>query len=135
MCKAHNQVLRLYCYTCSQLICRDCIIYDHTEPDHKHTFVKEAASQCREKLRDSAAPLRQAITEITAAATDVQAAKREVAENLASVSITIQQSMDEIKLFGHLQLTLPFYMQKRTWPLSSIEAWAERQKPCHCVWE
>ena len=95
-CKAHDEILKLYCYTCSQMICRDCIIYDHTEPDHKHTFVKEAASQCREKLRESASPLRQATAEITAAAADVQSAKREVAENLASVSKTIQQSMEEM---------------------------------------
>ena len=95
-CKAHDEILKLYCYTCSQLICRDCIIYDHTEPDHKHTFVKEAASQCRDKLRESTGPLRQATTEITAAAADIQAAKRDVAENLASVSKTIQQSMDEM---------------------------------------
>ena len=95
-CKMHDEVVKLYCYTCSQLICRDCIVYDHTEPDHKHKFVKEAASQCREKLRESAAPLRQATAEITAAAADVRAAKREVAENLTSVSETIRQSMDEM---------------------------------------
>ena len=93
-CKAHDEVVKLYCYTCSQLICRDCVIDDHA--DHDREFVKKAAPRCREKLRESAAPLRQATAEITAAAADVQAAKREVAENLASVSKTIHQSMDEM---------------------------------------
>ena len=93
-CKAHDEVVKLYCYTCSQLICRDCVIDDHA--DHDREFVKKAGPRCREKLRESAAPLRQAPAEITAAAADVQAAKREVAENLTSVSKTIQQSMDEM---------------------------------------
>ena len=93
-CEAHDEVVKLYCYTCSQLICRDCVIDDHA--DHDREFVKKAGPRCREKLRESAAPLRQAPAEITAAAADVQAAKREVAENLASVSKTIRQSMDEM---------------------------------------
>ena len=93
-CEAHDEVVKLYCYTCSQLICRDCVIDDHA--DHDREFVKKAGPRCREKLRESAAPLRHATAEITAAAADVQAAKREVAENLASVSKTIRQSMDEM---------------------------------------
>ena len=93
-CKVHDEVVKLYCYTCSQLICRDCLIDDHA--DHNREFVKKAAPRCREKLRESTAPLRQATAEITAAAADVQAAKREVAENLASVSETIRQSMDKM---------------------------------------
>ena len=93
-CKVHDEILKLYCYTCSQLICRDCLIDDHA--DHDREFVKKAAPRCREKLRESAAPLQQATAEIIAAAADVQAAKREVAENLTSVSETICQSMDEM---------------------------------------
>ena len=93
-CKTHDEILKLYCYTCSQLICRDCLIDDHA--DHDREFVKKAGPWCRKKLGESAAPLRQAMAEITAAAADVQAAKREVAENLASVSETIRQSMDEM---------------------------------------
>ena len=95
-CEAHDEVVKLYCYTCSQLICRDCVIDDHMHADHDREFVKKAGPRCREKLRESAAPLRQAPAEITATAADVQAAKREVAENLASVSKTIRQSMDEM---------------------------------------
>ena len=93
-CKVHDEILKLYCYTCNQLICRDCLIDDHV--DHDREFVKKAAPRCREKLRESAAPLRQATAEITAAGADVRAAKREVAKNLASVSETIRQSMDEM---------------------------------------
>ena len=54
-CKVHDEAVKLYCYTCSQLICRDCVIDDHA--DHNREFVKKAAPRCREKLRESAAPL------------------------------------------------------------------------------
>ena len=29
MCKDHDEQLKIYCFDCNHLICRDCIIYDH----------------------------------------------------------------------------------------------------------
>ena len=93
-CKVHDEVVKLYCYTCNQLICRDCVIDDHA--DHDREFVKKAAPRCHEILRESTTPLKQATAKITAATADVQATMKEVTENLTSVSKTIQQSMDEM---------------------------------------
>ena len=93
-CKEHDEVLKLFCFTCNRLICRDCVIDGHT--DHKREFVKKCAPQCREKLRESLAPLQQVQAEITAAVSTIQTAKREVAENHATVSDTINQSIDQL---------------------------------------
>ena len=93
-CKEHDEVLKLFCFTCNHLICRDCIIYDHA--DHNHEFVKKSAPQCREKLREILTPLQQVQAEITATVSNIQTAKREVAENHATVSDAISQSIDQL---------------------------------------
>ena len=49
MCKEHDEQLKIYCFDCSCLICRDCIIYDHT--GHKFEFVKKSAPQYKTILR------------------------------------------------------------------------------------
>lgn len=59
-CKKHDdEKLKLFCQTCDQLICRDCIIIDHR--DHAYNFVKDvypaekkkiekAVNKCRAKI-------------------------------------------------------------------------------------
>ena len=59
-------------------------------------FVKESAPQCRKKVKETLIPLRQLQAEITAAVFTVQTAKKEVAENHATVSNTINQSIDQL---------------------------------------
>ena len=57
-CKEHGgEEMKLYCYDCKQLICRDCIVIDHK--GHEYNFVNKAAVQCRASLKESVAPLRE----------------------------------------------------------------------------
>jgi len=57
-CKEHGgEEMKLYCYDCKQLICRDCIIIDHK--GHEYNFVIKAAVKCRASLKESVAPLRE----------------------------------------------------------------------------
>ena len=49
MCKEHEEQLKIFCFDCNCLICRDCIVIDHA--GHKYEFVKKSAAQCKEKLR------------------------------------------------------------------------------------
>ena len=43
-CSKHkNEDLKLYCYDCCKLVCRDCILIDHK--DHTYRFVVNAAPQ------------------------------------------------------------------------------------------
>ena len=48
-CATHKgEALRLYCETCTKLICRDCALVDHHQ--HKYTFVKDARKQVRDEM-------------------------------------------------------------------------------------
>ncbi|PFX14018.1 tripartite motif-containing protein 45-like [Stylophora pistillata] len=49
VCKEHDgQLLKLFCETCDEAICRDCTIVRHRE--HKYTFVKDAFAKNRENV-------------------------------------------------------------------------------------
>ena len=49
VCKEHEgEVIKLFCETCEEAICRDCTIVKHR--DHKYTFVKDAFSKGKESL-------------------------------------------------------------------------------------
>ena len=49
VCKEHDgEVLKLFCETCDEAICRDCTIVKHRE--HKYTFVKDAFVEKKESV-------------------------------------------------------------------------------------
>ena len=49
ICQEHEgEVIKLFCETCEEAICRDCTIVKHR--DHKYTFVKDAFSKGQESL-------------------------------------------------------------------------------------
>ena len=55
-CKDHDEQMKIYCFDCNRLICRDCIVIEHKE--HKYDFVKKAAPKTKEKLNENLAPLK-----------------------------------------------------------------------------
>ena len=49
-CHKHtNEPLKLYCYTCYQLVCRDCTLIDHKE--HKYAFIVDAIPRCKSSIK------------------------------------------------------------------------------------
>ena len=98
-CPVHNEPLKVFCFTCNRLICRDCVIDDHL--DHERKFVNGAAPECRDKLRVSLAPLQRGHAEISSALETVAKRERDIMENQSSVEDNITLSIDE--LIGALQ--------------------------------
>ena len=94
LCKDHDEQLKIFCFDCNCLICRDCIIYDHA--DHKHEFVKKSIPQCRKMLTESLVPLKKAQSVIGNASKAVEATEAEISAQCVSVSNTIQQLFNQI---------------------------------------
>ncbi|XP_028399258.1 E3 ubiquitin-protein ligase TRIM56-like [Dendronephthya gigantea] len=43
-CNEHpGEILKVYCETCDQLICRDCMDFKHVKPDHSCFLIKDVA--------------------------------------------------------------------------------------------
>ena len=94
MCKDHDEQLKIYCFDCNHLICRDCIIYDHA--GHNSEFVKQSAPQYKKTLKESLAPLAKIQTNISAATREVEKVERELSEQHKAVAGTIKQSFKQL---------------------------------------
>ena len=94
MCKDHDEPLKIYCFDCSHLICRDCVLYDHA--GHKSEFVKKSAPQYKKTLKESLVPLIKIQTNISAATREVEKVEREVSVQHKAVAGTIEQSFKQL---------------------------------------
>ena len=90
MCKDHDEQLKIFCFDCNHLICRDCIISDHA--GHKFEFVKKSAPRYKKTLKESLAPLVKIQSNISAATGEVEKVEGEVSEQHEVVAGTIEKS-------------------------------------------
>ena len=75
-CPDHDEPLKIFCFDCKQLICRDCVIFDHR--DHNSEFVKKAAPETRKKLAEHLSPLKNLLPDLSTAVNQVRATKQEI---------------------------------------------------------
>ena len=94
-CKEHGgKKMKLYCYDCKQLICRDCIVIDHK--GHEYNFVNKAAVQCRASLKESVAPLRETQVNVSQALKKVESMESRLDSNSTTAAMDIDRSVDEL---------------------------------------
>ena len=94
-CPEHDELMKIFCFDCNRLVCRDCILYDHRE--HKSDFVKKCASESRKTLRDSLAPLLKVQADIASAEKALVAEKTLVSTQKEEVCKSIQRSFDKLR--------------------------------------
>ena len=94
ICPEHEEQMKIFCFDCNRLICRNCIIPDHS--DHKHNFAKKLAPQYKEKLQESLTPLRKLHDIISAAARKVKSIEKEVSDQHTSVSNAIDCLFEQL---------------------------------------
>ena len=94
MCKDHNEQLKIYCFDCNHLICRDCVISNHS--GHKFEFVNKSAPRYKKIVKEDLAPLVKIQTNISAATREVEMVEREVSEQHKAVAGTIEQLFKQL---------------------------------------
>ena len=63
-CDEHSgMILKIYCETCDQLICRDCMVFKHVKPGHSCFLVKDVANNYKELLDSNNRVMKDALTE------------------------------------------------------------------------
>ena len=93
-CKDHDEQMKIFCFDCDCLICRDCTMIDHKE--HKYDFVKKASPKTTERIVENLAPLKEIQLSLSGAAKTVKSTKSDIEAQGASVATTIEQSFNEI---------------------------------------
>ena len=94
-CPEHQEFIRLFCFDCDRLICRDCTIIDHN--GHKFEFLNKCAPESRKTLRDSLAPLQKVQADIASAEKTLATEHANVVAQKEEVCKSIEQSFDTLK--------------------------------------
>ena len=101
MCKDHREHLKIFCYDCNCLICRDCIICDHAS--HVFEYVNKSAPRYKTTLKESLASLVKIQSNISAATREIEKVEREVSAQQVAVADTIEQSFKQLEEILHSQ--------------------------------
>ena len=91
----HDEPMKVFCFDCNRLICRDCVLYDHRE--HKSGFVRKCAPESRKTLRDSLAPLRKVQADIAGAEKKLNVTEAQVDTQKNEVCKSLEQSFYQLK--------------------------------------
>ena len=94
-CPDHDEPMKIFCFDCNRLICRDCTVIDHI--GHNFNFLKKCAPESRKTLRDSLAPLRKVQADIAGAEKKLNATEAQVDTQKNEVCKSLEQSFDQLK--------------------------------------
>ncbi|CAB4040975.1 E3 ubiquitin- ligase DTX3L-like [Paramuricea clavata] len=106
-CNQHSgKKLKVYCETCDQLICRDCMDFKHVKQGHSCVLVKDVANNYKELLASNGKAMEDALTEgnvflqrltLTAEQLDRDAenAKNKIAQRKAFVAKKVIEMLDQ----------------------------------------
>ena len=92
-CQVHTKSLKMFCFDCNQLICRDCTVKDHR--DHDFEFNHVVATKKRRELMESLKPLREMASSLSLAVEDIQTTEHLLAAQGQSVANKIETSFEE----------------------------------------
>ena len=74
MCPKHSdEKLKLFCFDCKEVICRDCIVKDHQK--HSFEFVQDVAAKERENILQLVFPLEEKLAQLARARNRVRKAR------------------------------------------------------------
>ena len=94
-CPEHDESMKIFCFDCNRLVCRDCVLRDHS--GHNWDFLKQCASESRNALYDSLAPLRKVQADIAGAERAVLVKRDVVNTQNVGVCKSLQQSFDKLR--------------------------------------
>ena len=96
-CSEHDKSLKIFCFDCDRLICRDCTIIDHN--GHNFNFLKKCAPESRKTLRDSLAPLQKVQADIVGAEKTLISEEAKVDMQKNEICKNIKTSFNKLKAF------------------------------------
>ena len=93
-CPDHDEPLKIFCFDCKQLICRDCLMFEHA--GHKSAYVKKAAPETRKKLAEHLSPLKNFLPDLSTAVNRVRATKQKIQTKRKLVEKQVNAKFQEL---------------------------------------
>ena len=95
VCKEHGEMMKIYCFDCNCLICRDCTIKDHL--GHSYEFVMKSAPEMKKKLIKQLDTLKEVKMDLSHAVEEIKSTKCDIETQGESVANDINGSFDELQ--------------------------------------
>ena len=95
VCKEHDEAIKIYCFDCNCLICRDCTIKDHL--GHSYEFTKKSAPKMKKKLIKQLDPLKEVKIDLSCAVEEIKSTKCDIEAQGESMASDINGSFDELQ--------------------------------------
>ena len=126
-CQIHKQPIALYCETCDELICRDCLIATTTHKTHEYAYVAASAEKYRQSISaelESKQQLEASLSTALAKVKDTKAAIAAQGEALeGEIDTKFQLLADKLlEEKAHLKRKVGAEIQDKTLRVASQEA-------------
>ncbi|XP_028398995.1 E3 ubiquitin-protein ligase Midline-1-like [Dendronephthya gigantea] len=96
-CNEHpGEILKVYCETCDQLICRDCMDFKHMKPDHSRFLVKDVANKYKELLASKNETMDGVLAENNSCLEELSQATQQLDRDAEDVKTKIKQRKEFI---------------------------------------
>ena len=92
-CNIHtNESLKVYCYDCHKLVCRDCTLIDHK--NHRYAFVVDAAPLCKAEMKEKAESVKKMSNDLKAAVKSLEDSKKKLSDHETATKRAIDDAID-----------------------------------------
>lgn len=118
VCRRHREPLKLYCFTCEEVICRDCTVTKKDHREHSYEFIAEVIDGERAGLLDSLEPLKAMKEQITKCSNQVKASREELNWRQEKRKEKIDRAVDEGVRFLEMRR---MYLQDTAQRVSSVK--------------
>ena len=86
----------LYCETCEELICRDCIVQDHRAPEHQYDLVADAFTKHKDVIIDCLQPVKQQLGAVDEAIESLDKRQRAISEQRMAIETDICKTFQQL---------------------------------------
>ncbi|XP_064384339.1 E3 ubiquitin-protein ligase TRIM71-like [Halichondria panicea] len=94
LCSKHDEKMKLYCETCGELICRDCLVHIHK--DHKYCVIADTFESHKKEILDSLGPVEKQLEATDTTLVNLDGQHAEIVEHGGKLAITIHSKFDEL---------------------------------------
>lgn len=95
ICTRHNDPFKLYCYTCREVICRDCVVKKKDHRDHSYEFITEIIEKERMEMLKCMEPLEAIKEHFSCCSNRIMAYQGELDHRQDRRSFRINRAVDE----------------------------------------
>ena len=94
--KHKDKILEYFCETCKELCCIDCVVLNHTKPDHSCVAVSEVAQKQRQTLQSSCTTLDEKVSEGKQALNNICDVMKTLEKNAKTAEDQIKEEKENI---------------------------------------